>query len=215
MKNYTVLLLSSISIWLAAGQITALAMHDDLDKPLRKADDMKGEGARVQEYDEIVSPDMESAWSIANRARSSLKNGNVSRALALATRAIKLDDDDIDIHLIYAQAMQAKMERQAEKDPDLFKKCVHEYILVYRNEVGMEKGMTVKGINIMGNFYNDDEHGNLAKKQLIKLTGYAPKPWETDNHFITRVTKQAETTVSAKIKNAPDESEKDNVKHKP
>jgi hypothetical protein len=200
MKNYKALLFATISVWLGAGQLTALAAHDDLDKPLRSVDNMKGEGARVQEYDEIVSPDMESAWSVANRARSSLRNGNVSRALALATRAMKMDDDDMDIHLIYAQAMQAKLERQTDRDPDLFKKCIHEWCLVYRNEVGMEKGMTFKGLNIMGNFYNDDEHGNLAKKQLIKMTGYAPKPWETDNHFLARVTKPAETAVSAKLK---------------
>jgi hypothetical protein len=71
----------------------------------------------------------------------------------------------------------------------------------------MEKGMTFKGLNPMGNFYNDDEHGNLAKKQLIKLTGYAPKPWETDNHYITRVTKEVQTAVSAKIKPSSDDTD--------
>jgi len=209
MKKHTALLLASISLWLGAGQLPVLAMHDDLDKPLPHADDMKGEGPRVHEYDEIVSPDMESAWSIANRARSSLRNGNVSRAMSLCQKAMKMDDDDIDIHLIYAQAMQAKLERQSERDPDLFKKCVHEWILVYRNEVGMEKGMTFKGLNLMGNMYNDDEHGNLAKKQLIKLTGFAPKLWETDNHFIARVTKPAETAVSAKLKTDAANANKD------
>jgi hypothetical protein len=209
MKNYKILLLATISVWLGACQTSAFAMRDDIDQPLPKADNMKGDGPRIQEYDEIVSPDMESASSIANRARHALKNGNVSRAMSLAARAMKMEDDDIDIHMVYAQAMQAKLERQTEKDPELYKKCLHEWMLVYRNEVGMEKGMTFKGINIMGNFYNDDEHGNPAKKQIIKLTGYAPKPWETDNHFITRMTKQAETAVSAKIKNTGthDESE--------
>ena len=111
---------------------------------------MKGEGARVQEYDEIVTPDMESAWSVANRARVSLKNGNVSRAISLCNKAMKMNDDDMDIHLIYAEALEAKVERQVDRDPELFKKCLHEWILVYRNEVGMEKGMTFKGLNIMG-----------------------------------------------------------------
>ncbi len=209
MKKLTSLLFLSLSVWLGASQLPVVAVNDEIDKPLRHVDDMKGDGARVQEYDEIVSPDMESAWSIANRARSSLKNGNVSRALALAQKAMKKDDDDIDIHLIYAQAMQAKLERQSERDPDLFKKCVHEYILVYRNEVGMEKGMTFKGLNPMGNLYNDDEHGNLAKKQLIKLTGFAPKLWETDNHYLTRVTKPAETAVSAKLKTSTSDANSD------
>jgi len=161
---------------------------------------MKGPGARVQEYDEIVTPDMETARSVANRARISLRNGNVSRALVLAQRAMKMDDDDMEIHFIYAQALEAKVERQTERDPYLYKKCIQEWIKVYRNEVGMEKGMTFKGLNLMGNMYNDDEYGNVAKKHLVKLTGYAPKPWETDNHFITRTTKEVETSVSAKVK---------------
>jgi hypothetical protein len=208
MKNYKILLLATISVWLGAGQITAFAMKDDIDQPLPKADDMKGDRPRLQEFDEIVSPDMETAWTVAERARHSLKNGNVSRALVLAKKAMKMDDDDIEIHLVYAQCMQEKYERQTEKDPDLLKKCVHEWVLVYRNEVGMEKGTTFKGLSLMGTYWNDDEHGTVAKKQLIKLTGYAPRPWETDNHYMTRISKPAETTVSAKIKKNSDEPEK-------
>jgi hypothetical protein len=216
MKNYKILFLATISVWLGACQTNVFAMKDDIDVPLRKSgDNMKGDAPRLQEYDEIVSPDMESASSLANRARVALKNGNVSRGLSLATRAMKMDDDDIDIHLIYAQAMQAKIERQTDRDPDLFKKCVHEWMLVYRNEVGMEKGMTFKGINILGDMYNDDEHGFIAKKQIKKLTGYVPKPWETDNHFINRVTRESETAVSAKIKKASDDGEKSSSSHKP
>ncbi|MBS1998053.1 MAG: hypothetical protein JSS86_17140 [Cyanobacteria bacterium SZAS LIN-2] len=198
-KNYRPLLISFIISQVLTGHAAALAERDSLDKPLR-SENMKGPGAHVHEYDDIVSPDMETARSVANRARVSLKNGNVSRALALAQRAMKMDDDDMDIHLIYAQALEAKVERQTERDPYLYKKCLSEWIKVYRNEVGMEKGMTFKGLNLMGNMYNDDEFGNLAKKHLIKLTGYAPKLWETDNHFITRVTKEVETSVSGKIK---------------
>jgi hypothetical protein len=202
MKNRKLFLLAALAPVLAAFLMphSSASARDDLDKPLPKEPSMKGDGARVQEYDEIVTPDMESAWSVANRARVSLKNGNVSRAISLCNRAMKMNDDDMDIHCIYAEALEAKIERQVDRDPELFKKCLHEWILVYRNEVGMEKGMTFKGLNPMGNMYNDDEHGNLAKKHLIRLTGYAPKLWETDNHFLTRVTKDTETTVSAKIR---------------
>jgi len=207
MKHLRPLFISVILSQLCASQLTAMAQRqsDPLDKPLRAPkDNMKGPGARAQEYDEIVSPDMETARSVVNRARISLKNGNVSRALALAQRAMKMDDDDMEIHFIYAQALEAKIERQTERDPYLYKKCIGEWIKVYRNEVGMEKGMTFKGLNVMGNMYNDDEYGNVAKKHLVKLTGYAPKPWETDNHFITRTTKEVETSVSAKVKTNAD-----------
>jgi hypothetical protein len=219
MKNFKLASFLPLAIGLIASQQASQqpceAAGDGIDTPLRHVDNMKGEGARVQEYDEIVSPDMESAWSVANRARSSLKNGNVSRALALATRAMKMNDDDMDIHLIYAEALEAKIERQTDRDPELYKKCLHEWLLVYRNEVGMEKGMTFKGLNLMGNMYNDDEHGNLAKKHLIRLTGYAPKLWETDNHFMTRVTRETETSVSGKIKTGSHAEREVNVDAEP
>jgi hypothetical protein len=160
---------------------------------------MKGPGSRVQEYDEIVSPDMESASSIAGRARVALRNGNVSRSLSLAKKAMRMDDDDPDIHAAYAEALEATLERQSEKDPEMFKTCLHEWLIVYRNESGEEKNMTVKGINIMGTWWNDDFRGGLAKIHLKKLTGYLPKAWETDNRYMARVLKPATATVQGKL----------------
>jgi hypothetical protein len=168
---------------------------------------MLGPGARLQEYDEIVSPDMEHASTIAERARVALKNGNVSRAVALSKRALKMDDDDIDIHFIYAAALEAKLERQTEKDPEMYKTCVHEWLIVYRNEVGDEKGMTYKGLNLLGTWWNDDARGGTAKKHLKKLVGYVPKAWETDNRFMARVGKPAEATVTGTISPKAEKSE--------
>jgi tetratricopeptide (TPR) repeat protein len=158
--------------------------------------------SKLQEYDEIVSPDMESAGSLANRARVALRNGNYSRAIDLAKRSLKKDDDDPDVHAIYAESIEAKLEHQAEKDPDLYRTCLHEWLLVYRNELGEEKGMTIRGINIMGTAWNDNFRGGLAKIHLKKLTGYLPKAWETDNRYLSRVLKPAETTVTGKVKPA-------------
>lgn len=160
---------------------------------------MKGEGVRVQEYDEIVSPDMETASSIAGRARVALRNGNVSRSLSLAKKALGMDDDDPDIHAAYAEALEATLEQQSEKDQSMFKTCLHEWLIVYRNESGEEKNMTVKGINIMGTWWNDDYRGGLAKIHLKKLTGYLPRAWETDNRYMARVLKPAATSVEGKL----------------
>ena len=159
-------------------------------------------GSRLQEYDEIVSPDMESAGSLANRARVSLRNGNYNRAVELAKRALQKDDDDPDNHAIFAESIEAKLDHQTEKDPSLFKTCVHEWLIVYRNETGEEKNMTIKGLNIVGTWWNDDYRGGLAKKHLKKLTGYVPKGWETDNRYMTKVCKPAETTVRGEVRPA-------------
>jgi len=60
--------------------------------------------------------------------------------------------------------------------------------------------MTIKGINVVGTFWNDDFRGGVAKKHLKKLTGYLPRPWETDNRYMARTLKPAETTVTGQVK---------------
>ena len=167
--------------------------------PARAEENLLGDGPRVQEYDEIVSPDLTHASSYAERARVALKNGNVSRALSLCKKALKEDDNDADIHLYYAEALEAKLVRQPEKDPDVFKECVHEWLMVYRNERGEERGMTFKGLNPVGTWWNDDNRGAVAKIHLKKLVGYVPKAWETDNKFMAKATRPSATQVSGKV----------------
>jgi len=156
-------------------------------------------GPGVQDYDQIVSPDMESASSLCNRARVSLRNGNFTRAIALCKVALRKDDEDIDIHAAYAESMEAKLEHQVEKDPELYKACVREWLTVYRNEVGEEKNDSWKGLCLVGTMWNDDARGGLAKKHLKKLTGYLPKVWETDNRYLSRVLKPAQVEVSGHV----------------
>ncbi|MBS2009296.1 MAG: tetratricopeptide repeat protein [Cyanobacteria bacterium SZAS TMP-1] len=153
----------------------------------------------VHEYDEIVSPDMESASSLANRARVSLRNGNYKRATALCRKALQKDDDDIDIHLTYAECLEQQLAHQAEKDPQLFQKCVREWLIVYRNEVGDEKGMTLKGLNLLGTMWNDEHRGGIAAKHLKGLTGYLPRIWETDGRYLAKVLKPADTVVTGRV----------------
>lgn len=157
-------------------------------------------GSFLHDYDDIASPETETASRLAARARTSLKSGNYTRAIYLIKEAMKKDDDDIDIHALYALSLEAKIDSEEERDPELFKTCVHEWLLVYRQEVGEEKGMTFKGLNIMGTMWNDEYAGGMAKKHLKKLCGYLPKYWETDNRYVQRVLKPAETSVTGKVK---------------
>ena len=201
MKHWQVKLLLPLAAWLTVSAQAALPIEKESARQIPGRSQARlPVGSRLHDYDEIVSPDMESASSLANRARVSLKNGNYTRAVDLAKKAVEKDDDDPDAHTIFAQSIEAKLEHQTEKDPALFKTCVREWLTVYRNETGEEKGMTIKGINIMGTFWNDDFRGNLAKKHLKKLTGYLPKAWETDNRYIARVVRPAKMKVTGVVK---------------
>lgn len=131
--------------------------------------------------------------------KQAIRRGEYERAIKVLNKAIQLNYDDIDAHLHLGEALQDKLEDQEEKDPYVFEKCLKEYLLVYRGEVGEEKGLTFKGLGFMTDRYADEERGIIAKKNIVKLTGAAPKMWETDNKFIARMLKKEGLSVSGKL----------------
>jgi|JI8StandDraft_1071087.scaffolds.fasta_scaffold16167_4 hypothetical protein len=170
-------------------------------RPASQIDDSAvPDGVRAKDYDEIFSDTNMSSGALLMRGRAALKAGNYRKALALVERGLRMEMDDPDIHLLHAEALEAKLKHQVDKDPALFQKVVEKWLLIYRNQVGEEKGMDVKGISVLRGFYSDEERGMEAKRHLLKLTGYVPKMWETNNRYLKRVLKPATTSVTAKIR---------------
>src|SRR5208283_389036 len=83
MTNRIIIFLSLTIAWLTTSTQASLSAEEEAKQPPAKNNEtMLAPGAskarlpigsRLQEYDEIVSPDMESAGSRANRARVSLR----------------------------------------------------------------------------------------------------------------------------------------------
>lgn len=142
------------------------------------------------------------------QAKQYMRHHNYNKALKLLKRAIKLNDDDMDIRVLYAEALDEKLSHQAEKDPEIFNECVKSWLIVARQEIGLEKGMTFKGIGFMSGQYADEDWAGRAKKRLRVLTGYTPKPWETSDRYLKKVLKPAETSVSAVIQSGDSEISK-------
>ncbi|MFX5680438.1 hypothetical protein ABTE28_20290, partial [Acinetobacter baumannii] len=79
------------------------------------------------------------------------------------------DLDNADTHLVYAEALEKKINKQTSKDNELFKKCVKEWLIVYRGEKGDERGLSNShGISIpmLGKFYEDEDRSIPAKQRL-------------------------------------------------
>jgi hypothetical protein len=131
--------------------------------------------------------------------QQAVRNGDFDRAIKILTRAVEINYDDMDSHLHLAEALQDKLASQEEKDPYIFEKCLKEWLIVYRGQVGEEKGLTWRGLGFMTDLYADEERARLAKKSLVKLTGHAPKMWETDNKYISRMMKNDSLNVSGKL----------------
>ncbi len=170
---------------IAQAQNSGENLNTDTQQPLRDHDDAFGES---------------NARTLLMTARQHLRHNNYQRAIVLLAKAVKLDPDDIDVHSLYATALEEKLSNQVDKDPELFNRCIQELLIVVRNEAGDEKGLTYKGLGLGAGFYQDEERTMAAKRSLKKLTGYLPRPWETNARYLRRVLRPTSTSVMATIK---------------
>ncbi len=151
------------------------------------------------EYDEVIDPSKRRAISSTIASEFALRADRVERAIQLARRSIKQFPDDMDAHKALAEALDRKLELQVEKDPTLFEECIKEWLVIMRNGVGFEKGINFRGIGIFDHAYGDDEYYEVAKHRIKHLTGYIPKPWESNDRFLKKVLRPAKTELKGKI----------------
>jgi tetratricopeptide (TPR) repeat protein len=161
-------------------------------------------GYAMDEYG-AIELNNRSARMLFLEAQENMRSGDIETALRKIRRSLNIDNDDMDAHCLYAELMEDKLRNQAERDPELFNCCIEEWLAVMRNRYGEEKGMRFKGINPCGDLFHDDERSIVAKRALVKLTGFSPKTFETDNHYLKRVLlpstdKVAGTVVGQKSK---------------
>ena len=155
-----------------------------------------------------------SARSLLMLARQCMRHHNYNKAISLLSRAVKLDPDDPDVRCVYAEALEEKLSHQVGKDPTIFNLCIKNWLTVMRNEVGEEKGATYKGIGIGMGYFQDEERTMRAKQSLKALTGYIPKPWETNDRYLRKVLRPATTSVTATIRMPEETSLKETNKEK-
>lgn len=156
----------------------------------------------VVSNDNVMIKKDSTPFSLTVQAERALKSDKPDHAIKLIKRALELNDDDADTHMIYAMALERKLAMQANEDPELFNTCVKEWLSVLRNQFGEEKSTTFHGIGIPGvngRWYEDEDRHRPARTHLIKLTGSSPKPWESNEKFLAKVLRSGETSVSAKL----------------
>lgn len=158
----------------------------------------------VVSNDNVMVKQDSSPFSLTVAAERALKSDKPDKAIELIQRSLELNKEDLEAHMIYAMALERKLSKQATEDPVLFNRCVKEWLSVLRNSYGEEKGETFHGIGIPGlngKWFEDEDRQRPARQHLIKLTGFSPKPWETNEKFLTKVQRSGETSVSAKLIN--------------
>ena len=177
--------------------IPAWADDDDNSNSEESSDSQVGTVTSMEAYSEIGK---QTASSLNLAAEYALDQGNIEKAIKYCRMALDKDYGDLDVHMAYAKALQAKLKSQKERDPNLFNECIKEWLIVYRTEVGFDKDISFHGINPLGHFYEDEDRSMPARQQLIALTGRAPKPWETDAKYLKWVNRPT-TAVAGKVVN--------------
>jgi hypothetical protein len=141
-------------------------------------------------YDDILETNTAPSGSLMAEAEAAVRARRFDRAIELSRRAIAKDSDDLDLHRVYADALEGKLARQKEQDPYLFKTCAEEWLKVMRAGAGEEKGLNVAGIGGIADFlYKDDERYILGRQHLLNLTGTVPRPWESNQRYLKRALK--------------------------
>jgi hypothetical protein len=151
--------------------------------------------------DQLLNFDHTSGDSILLQAETAKRHGDLEKAITLARKSLDMAPGCLDAHAFYAEVLESKLRKQTERDPEMFETCVKEWLIVLRNKVGDEAGMNAHGIAVpfIGTFFEDEEHTIKARQHLIKLTGAAPKGWETDNKYLKKVLTASRESVSGKV----------------
>jgi hypothetical protein len=149
-----------------------------------------------------TSEDATSSLALCMMAEYCLKNGYTDKALLLIKHSLERNYDDIDLHKVYAEALEKKWNTQVgkKKDPDIFNACVIEWLIVMRQEVGWEK-LTRGGLGIpgIGKLYEDEDQTIPAQQHLLTLTGVLPRVREADDKYLKKVLKPSTAGVKGKI----------------
>ena len=143
----------------------------------------------TMKYDDIFETNTAPSGSLM-AAEGAVRSKRFDRAIELARKAIAKDSDDIDLHRVYADALEGKLSQEKEKDPYLLRTCLEEWLKVMRAGAGEERGLNVAGIGGIADFlYKDDERYMLGRQHLLNLTGTVPRPWESNQRYLKRALK--------------------------
>ena len=149
----------------------------------------------------VYSETSATARQLMLRGEMHLRSGANDLAIIELKKALQQDPDDVDIHCLYAEALQRKLEGLPDKGANmpLLVECSEEWLKIMRCDVGEDKDARLLGLSVSGLLMRDEYRAMLAKRRLQQLTGLVPKPWETNSRFLGRVVKRFEKSVKGKL----------------
>jgi len=157
---------------------------------LEFAEDSPDNGKASMPYDRVLDMTEVDTPGIISSAESAVRTRQFERAVQLCREALKDKPDDLNLHRIYAFALEGKLDSQKERDQSLYQQCIEEWLCVMRSGVGEDSGINVNGAGHVWDYLlKDEDRYMLGRHHLQSLTGCTPHPFETNIHFVKRVLK--------------------------
>lgn len=163
----------SAALLVAMPALPVLAAEEAEEKPEDWIMDTSGIGQDrngVIRNDQILEMGVPTASALQMEGESSLRMGNVDRALVAIQRSIELAPMDADKRILYAETLEKKLmaQKSKERDPRLYNFLIKQWLFV-----------------AMKSDFPDQQMQGRA--HLGSLTGTAPKMFEKPHKFLARV----------------------------
>lgn len=122
----------------------------------------------VVSSEQLLELGSDSSNALRLEGENSLRMGHLDRALMLLQRSVEMSPMDIDGRILYAQALEQKLQGEKVRDPALFNFCLKHWFFVFKRAEFPDQIIQ-------------------ARAHLINLTGVAPRRWDTEQKYLAKV----------------------------
>ncbi|MDR3616655.1 MAG: hypothetical protein P4L53_24050 [Candidatus Obscuribacterales bacterium] len=118
--------------------------------------------------DQFLELNTPSSEGMRLEGEQAMRYGNYDRAIAVLKKSVQMSPTDMDGRILFAEALEKKLLKQQVKDPALYNSVMKQWLIVSKN----------------GNFMDQKMQG---RAHLQSLAGTAPKHFESDAKFLSRI----------------------------
>lgn len=154
-------------VWAAAVACIAPASARD-DDFIMDTDGIGKSNNGVVTSDQFLELGVPTPNALRMEGEQSMRIGNLDRALTVLQRSVEMSPMDIDGRIMYAEALEKKLLKQKRRDPKLYNFVIKQWLYVAKKSEFADQSM--QGV-----------------AHLQGLTGTAPKRWEKEKKFLSRV----------------------------
>lgn len=146
------------------------ALADDTDAWIMDTSEIGKSRNGIIRNDQILEMGVPTASALQLEGESSMRMGQIDRAIVALQRAIELAPLDSDKRLLYAEALEKKLMTTPTKqrDPRFYNFVLKQWLFIYQKADFPDQKMQAGG-------------------HLVQLTGSAPRMFERPHKYLARV----------------------------